>query len=176
MQFNHTATAAGAGPGVNAGAGNTFKHLGMMVASNAPDCVVNLETSPDGATWTVADIATGGNRWAVAGLNAHAQYVRSNVTNIGSPVGGRSDTGCSTNTTTTVTDPKAVAADAGKTISGPGIPAGATITTVTAGTGYVISAAATATASGLTFVVGAVTAVSTTITYTNLAYWSWNGG
>jgi hypothetical protein len=168
MQFNHVATVAGAGPGVNAGAGKTFKHLGMRVSGNAPDCVVNLETSPDGATWTVADAVTGGNRWAAAGLHAAAQYVRSNVINLGAPLTGRSDTGCGTNTTTTVTDPAAVAADAGKSISGPGIPAAATIVSVTPGVGYVISAAATATASALTFVVGAgALPVSTTLTYTN---------
>lgn len=168
MQFNHTTTAVGAGPGVNAGASATFKHLGMKVSSLAPDCVVNLETSPDDATWTVADQVIGGNRWAVAGLHAAAQYVRSNVINLGAPLTGRSDTGCGTNTTTTVTDPHAVAADAGKSISGPGIPAAATIVSVTAGTGYVISAAATATASALTFVVGAgALPVSTTLTYTH---------
>jgi hypothetical protein len=168
MQFNHTATVAGAGPGVNAGAGATYKHLGMRVSSLAPDCVVNLETSPDGATWTVADAVTGGMRWAMAGLHAAAQYVRSNVINLGAPLAGRSDAGCGTNTTTTVTDPHAVPADAGKSISGTGIPAAATIVSVTPGVGYVISAAATATASGLTFVVGAgALPVSTTLTYTN---------
>jgi hypothetical protein len=83
MQFNHTATVAGAGPGVDAGAGNTYKHLGMKVTSAAPDCVVNLETSPDGTTWTVADVVTGGNRWALAGLHTGAQHARSNVVNLG---------------------------------------------------------------------------------------------
>jgi hypothetical protein len=169
MQFNHVTGAVGPGPGVNAGAGNTFKNLAMKVSSAAPDCVVNLETSPDDAIWTVADQVTGGDRWAVAGLHVHAQYVRSNVINLGAAEGGRSDTGCgTTSASTTVTDSHAVAADANKSISGPGIPAGATITTVTAGTGYVISVAATATASGLTFIVGAgALPVSTTLTYTN---------
>jgi hypothetical protein len=167
MQFNHTTTVTGAGPGVDAGAGNTFRNLGLKVSGVAPDCVVNLETSPDGTTWTVADSVTGSGRWALAGLHAGAQHVRANVINLGAVKGGRSDTGCgTTSASTTVTDPAAVAADAGKSISGPGIPAGATITTVTAGTGYVISAAATATATGLTFVVGAAASpVSTTLVY-----------
>jgi hypothetical protein len=47
-----------------------------------------------------------------------------------------------------------VATDIYKTISGGSIPAKATITAVSAGVGYTISAAATATASGLTFAIG----------------------
>ncbi len=63
----------------------------------------------------------------------------------------RTDTGCGTNTTTTVTDSHAVAGDIYKNISGGSIPAHAIITAVNVGVGYTISAAATATASGLTF-------------------------
>jgi hypothetical protein len=139
------------------------------VGSGAPDCVVNLETSPDGSTWAVADSVTGGGgRWAMAGLNVAAQYARANVVNLGAALAGRSDAGCSTNSTTTVTDPVADASDGGKSISGPGIPAAATIVSVSPGVGYVISAAATATASALTFIVGAgVLPISTTLVYTS---------
>jgi hypothetical protein len=47
--------------------------------------------------------------------------------------GPRTDVGCSTNSTTTVTDPFASAGDVGKAISGTGIPAGATITAASPG-------------------------------------------
>jgi hypothetical protein len=58
----------------------------------------------------------------------------------------RTDAGGSTNNgSTVVADPSASSADVGLPISGTGIPAGATITAVTPGTGYSISAAATAT-------------------------------
>lgn len=70
----------------------------------------------------------------------------------------RSDTGCATHTSTTVDDAAAVTGDLNKTISGTGIPAGTRITAVSAGTGYTISQAATATASGLTFIVGGLSA------------------
>ena len=67
----------------------------------------------------------------------------------------RTDTGCGTNNlSTVVTDAAAVAGDVGLPISGAGIPAGATITAVTPGTGYSISSAATATASSVSFTVG----------------------
>jgi hypothetical protein len=73
-----------------------------------------------------------------------------------SPAGAvRVDTGCSTNSTTTVVDAAAVVHDIGSLITGPGIPAGAYVTQITGstdgytGTGYTISAPATATASGL---------------------------
>jgi hypothetical protein len=65
----------------------------------------------------------------------------------------RTDAGCSTNSTTTVTDPSAVSGDQYKAIAGPGIPPGTVITAVS-GTSCTISQAATATASSVTFTVG----------------------
>ena len=64
--------------------------------------------------------------------------------------------GATTNTDTTVTSDTAVftAADVGLSISGTGIPAGATIASINSGTSVEISAAATATATGLTVVIG----------------------
>ncbi len=79
----------------------------------------------------------------------------------------RTDTGCGTNTTTTVTDSSAVTADNGKSIVGTGIPVGAIITAVSVGTGYTISPAATATASGLTFTVGGPGAFSVILVATD---------
>jgi len=67
---------------------------------------------------------------------------------------GRSDSGCSTNTTTTVTDSHAVAGDLNAAISGTNIPANTDINTVNAGVGYTISNAATGSAGSLTFTVG----------------------
>jgi hypothetical protein len=61
---------------------------------------------------------------------------------------GRVDTGITLTASTTVTDANAKASDVGKTITATGgtgsIPAGTTIVSVTPGTSYVISAAATA--------------------------------
>jgi hypothetical protein len=69
------------------------------------------------------------------------------------------------NTTTTVTSATAVfvsASDAGKAISGVGIPAGTTIASVTNATTIVLSAAATASTSGVTLTIGgAITPTST---------------
>jgi len=62
-------------------------------------------------------------------------------------IGGnyRTDTVGTTNTSTTVTDTSIQATDVGRTVTGTGIPAGATISSVTPGTSFVLSAAATAT-------------------------------
>lgn len=59
-----------------------------------------------------------------------------------------------TNGSTTVNDTHAIADDAGLSISGPGIPASTTISSVTPGTSYVISNAATATATNPKLTIG----------------------
>lgn len=76
---------------------------------------------------------------------------------LGAADSGRSVTDGATNTNTTVTSATAAftSADIGKSISGTGIPAGATITAVASGTSVTISAAATATATGVTLRIGA---------------------
>lgn len=68
----------------------------------------------------------------------------------------RVDQGCGVVTSSnTVTDSGAVLGDLGKFVTGPGvIPAGTTITAVTPGTGYTLSAAATATAPSQILCVG----------------------
>lgn len=66
----------------------------------------------------------------------------------------RYDQAGTTAASATVTDTSAVASDLGKGITGPGIPSGAYITAVTAGTSFTISLAATATASPVTVMVG----------------------
>jgi hypothetical protein len=75
-----------------------------------------------------------------------------------SPAGAvRVDTGCSTNSTTTVVDANALITDIGSLITGTNITAGAIVTNITGsvdgytGTGYTISIAATGTGSGITF-------------------------
>jgi hypothetical protein len=67
--------------------------------------------------------------------------------------------GVTTNTSTTVTSATAafISADVGRTITGAGIPAGATIATVVSATEITISAAATATATGVTLTLGEMT-------------------
>ncbi len=71
------------------------------------------------------------------------------------PDNGRTVTDGATNSNTTVTSATAAftSLDVGSGISGAGIPAGATIVSVTNGTTVVISAAATATATGVTITV-----------------------
>jgi hypothetical protein len=71
-------------------------------------------------------------------------------------VAARVDAGCATNSgSTAVADPSASAADLpGSYITGAGIPAGTEIVSVTAGTGYVISQAATATSASVALTVG----------------------
>lgn len=66
--------------------------------------------------------------------------------------GIRADTGCAISGGTSVSDPSAIAADLGAVITGTGIPSGTAITSVTPGTGYVISAPATS-GTGLTLTV-----------------------
>jgi hypothetical protein len=70
------------------------------------------------------------------------------------------DTGCATTSgSNQVTDPQAATADAGSTITGPGIPGGTTISSVNTSTHtYTISANATATASGVAMTVTGSTA------------------
>lgn len=68
-------------------------------------------------------------------------------------IGGRPDSGCATTANrVTITDPAAVLADVGKTITGSGIPANTVVTGVIAGvsveTGYAAPAVANATGSG----------------------------
>jgi hypothetical protein len=65
-----------------------------------------------------------------------------------------------TNSTTLVTSATAAftAGDVGKPISGTGIPAGATIASVSSATNAILSAAATATATGVTFTIGVAAA------------------
>jgi hypothetical protein len=77
-----------------------------------------------------------------------------------SPAGTvRVDPGCSTNGTTTVVDPAALVTDIGSLITGPNIPAGATVTQITnspdgyTADGYLISAAATGTGTGLSMTI-----------------------
>ena len=61
--------------------------------------------------------------------------------------------GSTTNLSTTVLDPQAVAGDLNDPISGDNIPANSTITAVTAGTGYTISNAATGTDNRVNFAI-----------------------
>jgi hypothetical protein len=74
----------------------------------------------------------------------------------GPPPGTTVNDGATTNASTTVTSATAnfTSADIGRTISGTGIPGGATITSVTNATTVVISAAATATGSSVTLTIG----------------------
>lgn len=61
--------------------------------------------------------------------------------------GSRTDAGCvTTNTSATVTDTSITSSDVGRLVTGAGIPANTTVLSVTAGTSFVLSSAATASA------------------------------
>jgi hypothetical protein len=76
------------------------------------------------------------------------------------PAAGRVDAACGTTVgQTLVTDAATVAGDVGKGVSGPGIPVGATIVSVTASTSFVMNVAATATAPSVSLTIGTYTAV-----------------
>lgn len=86
-------------------------------------------------------------------------YNQAPVVIVGGPARAVTD-GATTNTSTTVTSATAFfqPTDVGKSITGSGIPAGATIASVTNTTTVVISAAATATASSVALTIGALVA------------------
>lgn len=80
--------------------------------------------------------------------------------------GGRVDASCGTTSgSTSVTDPSITAADAGKSVTGTGIPAGATIVTVVVGTSFTLSAAATATGTAVSLTIGGTTVGKNTLTF-----------
>jgi hypothetical protein len=76
------------------------------------------------------------------------------------PVAGRTDSACATTTgQTLVTDAAVLSTDVGKGVSGPGIPSGATIVSVTANTSFVMNVPATATAPSVSLTIGSFMAV-----------------
>jgi hypothetical protein len=79
--FTATGTGAVAGP-LDAGAGKTYGHFNLKVLSNANDCVVALETSPDNTTYTEQARATGPN-WGTARYDHRQRYARVNVISLG---------------------------------------------------------------------------------------------
>jgi hypothetical protein len=76
------------------------------------------------------------------------------------PAAGRTDASCGTTSGSgVVTDVACVAGDVGKGVSGPGIPSGATISSVTAGTSFTMNVSATATAPSVSLTIGSFVAV-----------------
>lgn len=78
----HQWTASATGPGADFDTLSAHGTINMKVNSPASDCVVALETSPDGTTWTPQDTVTG-NNWATAASHFTARHVRPNVSNLG---------------------------------------------------------------------------------------------
>jgi hypothetical protein len=74
----------------------------------------------------------------------------------GFPGLGRTDAGCVTNSTATVSDVQVQAVDLGKSVTGSGIPAGTYVISVTLGTGFVMSQAAS-TGITVSLVIGSLT-------------------
>jgi hypothetical protein len=84
---------------------------------------------------------------------------------ITTPVGLTLTGASTTSGSTTITCATTSRLTAGASISGSGIPAGATVSSITNGTTFVISSSATATATGLTL--SAIATTSVTYTYTS---------
>jgi hypothetical protein len=70
---------------VDAGSGKTFRNISLK-SFGAPDCVIALETSQDGSTWTEQDRVTGPN-WGYTAMHHARRYSRANVINLGTGAG-----------------------------------------------------------------------------------------
>lgn len=82
-QKSYTAAVTGPIAGeVDAGAGKTFRNIGLKVTSPANDCIVWIEVSPDGTTWALGDTVNGPN-WGLAASHLKARMARVNVVNLG---------------------------------------------------------------------------------------------
>lgn len=92
-QTPHAATGASTTK-LDAGAGNTYRSFSLRVCSNAPNSVVNLETSPDNTVWTVMASVTG-DGWATARSDHAQRYARANCTNLGTGAAPLSSNVCS---------------------------------------------------------------------------------
>lgn len=84
----HAATGAGANK-IDAGVGNTYRNFVLRVVSSVPDSAVNLETSPDGTTWTTMATVTG-DGWGYARSDHKTRQARANVTSLGTGTPGLS--------------------------------------------------------------------------------------
>src|ERR1039457_695106 len=133
----------------NAAAADFSKVLTNTSTANIPAFTTIIAVNPT-VGYTLSASATGGTTTG------------QNFTVAGNT---RTDTGCSTNGTTTVTDPHAVAEDYGEPISGPNIPLNTLINAVNTTLGqYTISNAVTGSGSALTFIVRQQAAASRTDT------------
>lgn len=86
----HSATGPGAVK-IDAGVGNTNRQFTLRVVSSAPDSVVNLETSPDGTTWTAQTQVTG-DGWGYTRSDLKQRQARANVVSLGTGTPGLSTT------------------------------------------------------------------------------------
>ncbi len=104
-------------------------------------------------TWAGSKVAS----WEIGCQQGAVATFGVTVTGMGAQAGSRTVTdGVTTNASTTVTSATAAfaAKDVGKSLSGTGIPAGATVASVTNATTIVMSAAATAAGTGVSITIG----------------------
>lgn len=148
-------------------AGSTYKNCGWVDTSGY---IFKLDETvkdiPAAGTLTpIRTILTGGAKTAQCTfLEAQNPYVRSMYDDVPifpvtssplKPSTGRIDPSCGTTAASvTVTDTAVLAGDVGSTVTGAGIPLGAVISAVTAGTSFTLSVAATATATGIPLTIG----------------------
>lgn len=135
-------------------AGNTITAYEIDALCAIPQNVLDDAQAYDLDLWPMVQRRMGEamakklDQGAIWGTGAPAGSNLSVMAYIAACSGGRLAT-VNTNSTTTVTDPAASSADVGKQVWGPGIPASATIASVSAGVSFTLSAAATATATGV---------------------------
>lgn len=129
-------------------AGSTTVYTGDVVI------VGSASTVPDPTAVNITPITTAQSPYTIGIVGGET-----NMAYAGGPIPAQTPpTRIDTNTTTalsaTVTDAQTIASDIGKGVTGPGIPAGAYILSVTPGTSFVMSVAATVAASGVTLYIG----------------------
>lgn len=155
-------------------------YSGVATATIATLTGTSYATNPlTGAAWSQADIdalhwigSFGASSQIMRFYEAYVDVAYNQAPVVAPSAPARTVTdGVTTNTSNTVTSATAFfqSTDVGKSISGAGIPANTTISSINSSTSVVISAPATATATAVTFVIGAV--VNTTNTPTVI--WSY---
>ena len=144
-----TAATTGSGPYTHTFTPGDLADNSLTVQKGVPDTAGTVHPFTFGGMYVAS--------WELAVEQGAVASVGLTFAGMNAQTGSRTVTdGATTNTDATVTSTSGAftAADVGKSISGTGIPAGATIASINSSTSVEISAAATATATGLTIVIG----------------------
>ncbi len=87
---NHTGykTATGVGTAIDLGAGSAFSNLSLVPTAYSPDTVMQMEVSPDNATWTPVGRTLGAKPVSVLGCHIPIRWIRYNVITLGTGTPG----------------------------------------------------------------------------------------